>query len=99
MAREILQKEDKDGIKYKNIILLNVTIQILNKHICNCLGIFHRVHFCVSNKLSTYSPQFRHIYSSVENDVEQKLSRKTYKAAKIIPRRGRWGESMREGSL
>ena len=37
------------------------------------------MHFGVSNKLPTYSSQFRHVYSSIQDNVEQNSSRKTNK--------------------
>lgn len=58
---------------------MDATVQVLYKHIGNFLCILHRVHFGVSNKLPTYSSQFRHVYCSIQDNVEQKPSRKTYK--------------------
>ena len=55
----------KAKMDLKRKCLLYATIQVLNKHICNFLCIFYRVHFCVSNKLPTYSSQLSHIYCSV----------------------------------
>lgn len=71
------------------------------------------MHFGVSNKLPTYSSQFRHVNSSIQDNVEQKSSRKTNKDINLrrieMPRKQRHRDSqplrgeragiMREGSL